>query len=160
MFFCAYAKSLQSCPTLCDPMDLAPQAPLCMGFSRQEYWSGLPFLPPGNLPDPGIKPTSLMSPALAGRFLTTSAIWEALGWCKTLGSLKSFLWPAPQLSGARILCFLILSLFRVPRNPVGSGGLLTAKRQAFFVSILSSFWAYLPGSCNITATSSVYRHGR
>ena len=42
-----------------------------MRFSRQEYWSGLPCLPPGNLPDPGIKLTSLVSPALAGRFFTT-----------------------------------------------------------------------------------------
>ena len=46
------------------------------GFSRQEYWSGLPFPPPGNLPDPGIEPTSLMPPALAGGFFTTSATWE------------------------------------------------------------------------------------
>ena len=53
----------------------ARQTPLSMGFSRQEYWSGLPFLPPGDLPDPGIEP---ISPALAGRFFTTSAIWEAL----------------------------------------------------------------------------------
>ena len=56
---------------------VACQAPLSMGFSRQEYWSGLPCPPPGDLPDPGIKPTSLMSPALTGRFFTTSATWEA-----------------------------------------------------------------------------------
>ena len=43
-----------------------------MGFSRQEYWSGLPCPAPGDLPDPGIEPTSLTSPALAGRFFTTS----------------------------------------------------------------------------------------
>ena len=48
-----------SCPTLCDPMDIAHQSPLSMGFSKQEYWSGLPFPSPGNLPNPGIKPTSL-----------------------------------------------------------------------------------------------------
>ena len=53
------------------------QAPLSMGFSRQEYWSGLPGEdpgnpPPGNLPNPGIEPVSLKSPALAGRFFTTS----------------------------------------------------------------------------------------
>ena len=48
-----------------------------MGFSRQEYWSGLPCPPPGNLPDPGIKPASLKSPALAGGFFTTSATWAA-----------------------------------------------------------------------------------
>jgi len=50
-----------------------------MGFSRQEHWSGLSFPPPGDLPDPGIKPMSLMSPALAGRLFTASATWEALG---------------------------------------------------------------------------------
>ena len=46
------------------PWTVACQAPLSMGFSRQEYWSGLPCLPPGDLPNPGIKPESLMSPAL------------------------------------------------------------------------------------------------
>ena len=51
---------------------VALQAPLFMGFSRQEYWSGLPFPSPGDLPDPGIEASSLMSPALAGRFFTTS----------------------------------------------------------------------------------------
>ena len=48
-----------------------------MGFSRQEYWSGVPFPTPGNLPDPGTEPASLASPALAGRIFTTSATWEA-----------------------------------------------------------------------------------
>ena len=51
------------------------QAPLSVEVSRQEYWSGLPYPPPGNLPDPGIKPGSLMSPALAGEFFSTSAPW-------------------------------------------------------------------------------------
>ena len=55
---------------------VACQVPLSMGFSRQEYWSGLPFPPPGDLPDPGIEPLSLASPALAGRFLTTSTTGE------------------------------------------------------------------------------------
>ena len=72
-----HAKSLQSCLTLC-PMDVARQAPLSMGFSRQEGWSGLPFPPPGDLLDPGIEPASLMSPELAGGFFNTRAIWEAL----------------------------------------------------------------------------------
>ena len=54
----------------------AHQAPLSMGFSKQEHWSGLPFPPPGGLPDPGIKPTALRSPALAGGFFTTSTTWE------------------------------------------------------------------------------------
>ena len=55
------AKLLQLCPTLHNPMNyIAHQAPLCMGFSRQEYWSGLPFPPPGDLPDPGIEPKYLI----------------------------------------------------------------------------------------------------
>ena len=53
------------------PWTVACQGPLSMGFSRQEYWSGLPFPPPRNLPDPGIKPLSFASPALAGKFFTT-----------------------------------------------------------------------------------------
>ena len=48
-----------------------------MGFSRQEYWSGLPCSPPGDLPDPGTETASLISLALAGGFFTTSATWEA-----------------------------------------------------------------------------------
>ena len=59
------------------PWTVAHQAPLSMGSSGQEYWSGLPCPPPGDLPDPGIEPASLLSPALAGKFFTTSATWEA-----------------------------------------------------------------------------------
>ena len=50
---------------------VAHQAPLSMGFFRQEYWSRLSFPPPGDLPDPGIEPMYLLSPALVGRFFTT-----------------------------------------------------------------------------------------
>ena len=53
------------------PWTVAPQAPLSMGVSRQEYWSGLPFPSPGDLPNSGIELTSPMAPALAGRFFTT-----------------------------------------------------------------------------------------
>ena len=63
---------VQSCPTLCGPVDCSCQAPLSMRFSRQEFWSGWPFPPPGHLPDPGIEHLSPASPALAGRFFTTS----------------------------------------------------------------------------------------
>ena len=70
------AKSLQSCLTLYDPMDVASQALLPMELSRQEYWSGFPGPPPGDLPNPGIKPMSLMSPVLAGGFFSSSATWE------------------------------------------------------------------------------------
>ena len=65
-----------SCVWLCGTLwTIACQAPLSTGFSRQEYWSGLPYPSPGDLPKPGIEPGSLMSPALAGRFFTTSATW-------------------------------------------------------------------------------------
>ena len=64
-----HAKSLQSCLTSCDPVDGSPP-----GSSDHGYWSGLLCLPPGDLADPGIEPTS--SPALPGRFFTTSATWE------------------------------------------------------------------------------------
>ena len=74
---CICAKLRQSCPTLCDPVDCAPQAPLSVGFSRQEYWSGLPGPSPGDCPNPGIEPASPVSPALTGGFLTTGATWEA-----------------------------------------------------------------------------------
>ena len=57
---------------------VAHQAPLSMRFSRQEYWNALPFSSPGDVPNPGIKPTSLAAPAVAGGFFTASAAWEAL----------------------------------------------------------------------------------
>ena len=57
---------------------VTPQALLSMEFSRQEYWSRLLCPSPGDLSDPRIEPASLMSPALAGKFFTTSATWEAI----------------------------------------------------------------------------------
>ena len=54
------------------PWTVAHLAPLIMGFSMQEYWSGLPFPTPRDLPNPGIERTSPLAPALAGRFLTTA----------------------------------------------------------------------------------------
>ena len=59
----------QSCKTLCDSMDY--KASLSLGVSRQEYWSGVSFPPPGGLPDPGFKSTSSVPPALEGGFFTT-----------------------------------------------------------------------------------------
>ena len=59
------------CLTLCDPMHCSPPGYSVTGFSRQGYWSGLPLPPPGNLPNPGIKPKSPESPAFAGGFFST-----------------------------------------------------------------------------------------
>ena len=59
-------------------LTIAYQAPLSLGFSRQEYWSGLPFLSLGNLPYPGIEPVSLTPPTLAGGFFIPSVTWETI----------------------------------------------------------------------------------
>ena len=61
----------QSCPTLCSPIDYSLPGLSVHGIFRQEYWSGLSFLSPGDLPHPGIDPMSLASPALSGGFFTT-----------------------------------------------------------------------------------------
>ena len=74
---CMRVKLLQSCLTLCDFIVRSPPGPLSMRFSRQEHQSVLPSSHPGDPPDPGIKPVSLMSPALVGGFFSTSTKWEA-----------------------------------------------------------------------------------
>ena len=71
-----------SCSLMSDSLQphglyVARQAPLSMGFSRQEYWSGFPCPSPGNLADPGIERMSFKSPSLADGFFITSATWEA-----------------------------------------------------------------------------------
>ena len=86
------------------PWTVARQAPLSTGFSRQEHRSGLPLPPPGDLPDPGVEPSSVVSPALAGGFLTTSATWDAL-------------------SGPKIMTFIYLC-FIMPCYSVVSTGCL------------------------------------
>ena len=72
------AKLFQSCLTLCYLMVCACQIPLSMRFSRQEYWNGLPCPAAGDLPDPGVEPTPLISLALTGMFFTTNMSWKAL----------------------------------------------------------------------------------
>ena len=77
---CVHAKSLHLCLTLCDPMDhnLLGSSVHEIFQARILEWVAFPL--PGDLPDPGIEPVSLMSPALAGGFFTTSATWEAHVW--------------------------------------------------------------------------------
>ena len=81
-----------SCLTLCKPMEsVAHQAPLSMGFSKQlsgEYRNGLPFPPPGDLPDPRIKPMSPASPPLEGEFFTSEPPGKPIG-SLTLGRLRN-----------------------------------------------------------------------
>ena len=78
----------------------SPRVLLSMGFSRQEYWSGLPCLPPGDLLKPGIKP---VSPALAGGFFTTSATWEPqLSLCCT--TIESVPYTTRELQLLKLSC--------------------------------------------------------
>ena len=94
MFCCLFlscAQLLSHARLFLAPWTVAHQAPLPMEFSRQEYWSGLPFPSPGNLPNPGIKSASPISPALAGRFFTTSATWEVQ--CKSIIIIYKYVYP-------------------------------------------------------------------
>ena len=75
---CTCTQELSHVQLFVTPCTVACQAPLSVGFSRQEYWSGLLFPLPEDLPNPGIE---LASPALAGRFFTTSSIWETKIYC-------------------------------------------------------------------------------
>ena len=72
-----FTSVTQSCPTLRYPMDCSLPGSSVHETLQAKYWSGLPCPPPGDLPDPGIEPTSLMSPELAGSFFTTSTTWES-----------------------------------------------------------------------------------
>ena len=83
------AKSLQSCLTLFDPKEYSLPASSVHRFSRQEYWSGLPWPPLGDLSNPGMEPESLKSPALAGRFFTTNATWQS----ESCSVVSDSLWP-------------------------------------------------------------------
>ena len=71
------AKLLHSCLILCDAMDCSLPSCSVHGILQAGILSGLSYSPPGDLPDPGIEPSSLTSPTLAGRLLTTSVTWEA-----------------------------------------------------------------------------------
>ena len=100
---------------------VAHEALLSMGFSRQEYWSGFSCPPPGDLPDPRIEPKSLMSPALAGRFFTTSATQEAqvlvAQSCLTLCNPTNCNLPGSSVYGIlqeRILKWVAISSSRQP----------------------------------------------
>ena len=87
-----------------NPWTIAHPAPLSLGFTRPEYWSGLPCSAPGDLPDPGIEPASLLSSALASRILFTSATWEA----HTL-YIKVYVSIAFSTSSGKIITFNILT---------------------------------------------------
>ena len=104
----------QSCPTLCNPWTVAHQASPSMGFSRQEYWSGLPFPSPGDLPNPGIE---LRSPALRA----DSLLAEPQGKPKNTGvgssSLLQEIFLTQELNWALLHCRHILYQLSYPGSP-------------------------------------------
>ena len=85
---CARVRALSHVQLFATSWTVAYQAPLSMEFSSQEYWSRLPFPTPGDLPDPGIKPTSHVSPALAGGFFTTLPPGKSIALPKVLHFLQ------------------------------------------------------------------------
>jgi len=86
---CVCVKLLSHVQLFATPWTVARQDPLSMGFSRQEYWSGLPFPSPWDLPNPGIEPGS---PALQAGFFTTSATWQARAINKSLLVIHFIYW--------------------------------------------------------------------
>ena len=74
---CAFVLSCVSCLRFFATLRTVAHRLLCPWILQAKYWSGLPFLPPGDLPDPGIEPASLISPTLANGFFTTTTTWEA-----------------------------------------------------------------------------------
>ena len=74
---CWFGMLTKSCPTLCSPMDCSLPGSSAHGIFQARILSGVPFPTPGDLPNPEIEPASLLSPALASGFFTTSATWEA-----------------------------------------------------------------------------------
>ena len=106
---------VQSCPTLCDPMKCSPPVSSPWEFSRQEYWSGLPCLPPGDLPNPGIKPRS---PTLQADSLPS----EPPGKPKNIGvgslSLRQWIFPTQESNWGLLHCRWILYQLSYQGSPV------------------------------------------
>ena len=102
----------QLCPTLCNPWTETYESPLSMEFPRQEYWSGLPFPPPGDLLDPGVEPTSPGSPTLAGRFFTT----EPPGKSFLIICLNGYLWLVAMTLDSSAISIVLQLGFNPVRN--------------------------------------------
>ena len=123
-------KSAQSCPTLRPPQTVARQAPLSMGFSGQQYWSGLPFPSPGDLPDPGIEPRS---PALQANSLPSEPPGTPINFLRTCQSTFH--------SG----CTIMHSHQRCARVPVCPSHCQNTGRFLFIIvtAVLVGTWWYL-----------------
>ena len=135
---------------------VAHQAPLSMGFSRQEYRSGLPLLSPRDLPNPGIESVSLMSPALAltGRFFTARATWEARNIKVTLDSLSSPLSSDP--SACLWVKFLSNYFLNAPSDDVYPSSFLSGPRQRPLLLPDPSDFSFVPLSFSCFLSRKFY----
>ena len=124
------------------PWSVAHQAPLSMEFSRREYWSGLPFHTPGDLPDPGIESKSLASPALAGRFFTTAPPGKPLR--SPQAQLNFISWSTPlgvNKNHTQIpLCSFTLREEMLPISGLGDKGSLGLYPRPSPVSVSRPLW--------------------
>ena len=112
------------------------QAPLSMGFSRQEYWSGLPCPPPGDLPNPGIKPASLMSPALVGTSLPSAPPGKPHTYIKYIHNMHAA--AAKSLQSCPTLCNSIDD--SPPGSPIP--GILQARILEWVAIAFSNAWKW------------------
>ena len=129
------------------PWTVASQTPLSMEVSRQEYWSGLPFPSPGNLPDPGIKPASPASPALAGGFFTTAPPGKPLTYTEIV--LSTILWS----------WYLVKSGLRSPKSIISQLHSLHLFPYSFIQQILSSTY-YVPGNVLGSEDTAISKTGK
>ena len=137
------AKLLQLC-LFVTLWTIAHRAPLSMGFSREEYWSGLPCPPPRDLPNPGIEPTSLVSLALAGKFFTTSTNWEAV--------LKLYM---------LLIVTYDMSLNHINRER--SGWRLhgpSEGQRSFHLMVVSTPSSTFPSSCSLESSMNTWMGGK
>ena len=129
------------------PWTVASQTPLSMEVSRQEYWSGLPFPSPGNLPDPGIKPASPASPALAGGFFTTAPAGKPLTYTKRVLTTIFWSW------------YLVKSGLRSPKSIISQLHSLHLFPYSFIQQILSSTY-YVPGNVLGSEDTAISKTGK
>ena len=151
---CLHAKSLQLCPTVCDPWTVACQAAPSIGFSRQEYWSGLPCPPPGDLPNPRVEPTSPTAPALQADSLLPShqGCPDEFGGHTAQFLIAHEMSSPPFLNPSQMKCSPVVSPFH-QRNVMTKEGQLslwTPIRAFSEDDILDSF--ELPLSCSLRST--------
>ena len=111
---CESAQLLSQVQLFATPWTTDHQAPLSMGFSKQEYWSELPFFPLGDLPVPGIEPTCPESPALAGGFFTTEPAGRPIVICIHRHNITQSVFTAPKICALPVH----LSYFPYPNSPM------------------------------------------